>query len=123
VHIFVVFFLAACAYTDSATNLQCDMQLEEALQIVRLSNPWGRDIDDPRRRLSATYFSGVPEGRISGWGDSDGATYVSKMVDVLKGKQIWLVDAPLIPARGVRGRNLQFFVDACDRKMLEATSK
>lgn len=98
------------------------MQLEEALRIVR-QTPWGKDIDDPQRVVSGAFFAPVPRERISGWNDPERAVYVSKMIEVLKGKQVWVIDAPLIPATGVRGWNLQFFVDACERRLLDASPK
>ena len=120
--LFACVLSAICMVPSTSFASQCQMQLEEALQIVRRA-PFGESIDDPQRNVSGTFYESVPRERIFGWNDPNQVKYVAKMIAVLKGKQVWVIDAIVVPAKGVRGWNLQFFVDACDKRVLDASSK
>jgi hypothetical protein len=85
--------------------------------------PFGKEVDDPQRDVSGAFYESVPRERIGGWNDPNQAEYVSKMIMVLKGKQVWVIDATVIRAKGIRGWNLHFFVDACEKRLLDASSK
>jgi hypothetical protein len=93
------------------------MKMTEALQIIR-QDPIEKEIDDTQRTVSGKFIRGVPRERILGWNDPKRGEDVLKLFAYLKDKQVWVIDAPLIQGPGVRGWNLQFFVDACDRKLL-----
>ena len=92
------------------------MNLNQAIEIVRLSDPAGKDVDAENRIVSGQFYKRVPENLIGGWDEARKSKYFLRMKAALAEKQVWVIDANLAPDPTARGWNLRFFVDACERK-------
>lgn len=95
------------------------MKLDEAIKIVKEDQLWEKE--NSRRIISGTFFRRTPRERISGWNDPNRAAHVSRVIQLIEGRQIWLIESKVISATGVRGTSLQFFVDACERRLIDAS--